>query len=123
MNGIFSHFLLQGLAGVSRRLYDGGETYAHARDVFNMNSAATWAAIGLLVFQLPFLINFFYSLFFGKRVSNNPWDATTLEWQTSSPPRLHGNFDTSIHVYRGPNEYSVPGHATDFTPQWQPGKP
>ena len=45
-------------------------------------------------------------------------DATTLEGQTPTPPG-HGNFTTPPSVYRGPYEYSVPGHARDFTPQNQ----
>ena len=120
MNGIFSHFLLQGLAGVSRRLYDGGETYAHAREVFSMNTAASWSAWGLLIMQIPFIINFFMSLFVGKKVDNNPWDATTLEWHADSPPAIGRNFKDAVQVYRGPCEYSVPDAQTDFSPQWRP---
>ena len=119
MNGIFSHFLLQGLAGVSRRLYDGGETYAHGREIFTMNSAASWAAWGLLIMQLPFIINFFVSLFAGKKVDSNPWDATTLEWHADSPPAIGANFSDAVHVYRGPCEYSVPDASEDFSPQWR----
>jgi cytochrome c oxidase subunit 1 len=51
--------------------------------------------------------------------NDNPWDATTLDWQTPTPPP-HGNFTRAIKVYRGPYEYSVPGHAADFTPQNEP---
>jgi cytochrome c oxidase subunit 1 len=47
---------------------------------------------------------------------DNPWQSTTLEWQTPTPPP-HGNFAVSPRIYRGPYEYSVPGHATDFVPQ------
>ena len=36
--------------------------------------------------QLIFLFNFFYSLKFGPKASKNPWNATTLEWVTDSPP-------------------------------------
>lgn len=121
MNGIFSHFLLQGLAGVSRRLYDGGETYAHAREVFNFNSAASWSAWGLLIVQLPFILNFFVSLFAGKKVDSNPWDATTLEWHADSPPAIGKNFQDAVQVYRGPCEYSVPDAPNDFSPQWRAG--
>jgi cytochrome c oxidase subunit 1 len=42
-----------------------------------------------------------------------------LEWQTPTPPP-HGNFLKPIEVHRGPYEYSVPGHAKDFTPQNEP---
>ena len=70
--------------------------------------------------QIPFIINFFWSIKHGRQVANdNPWDATTLEWQTPTPPP-HGNFADPIEIYRGPYEYSVPGHSTDFTPQNEP---
>ena len=57
----------------------------------------------------------------GEKVGDNPWNATTLEWQTPTPPP-HGNFLKPPHVHRGPYEYSVPGHDTDFTPQNEPVK-
>ena len=41
----------------------------------------------------------------GKKVSSdNPWDSTTLEWTSSSPP-AHGNFPTPVEVFRDPYEY------------------
>ena len=133
MNLIFQPMFAQGMAGLSRRMYDGGVTYAGANDpalgvvgvpqVFiDMNKHISWAAWLLGVAQIPFIINFFVSLKKGTPVtSDNPWGATTLEWQTPTPPP-HGNFDKPIEVYRGPYEYSVPGHAQDFTPQTEPEK-
>jgi cytochrome c oxidase subunit 1 len=83
----------------------------------NFVSISAWC-LGLS--QLPFIINFFWSIKNGKRVtSDNPWDATTIDWQTPTPPP-HGNFTKPIEVFRGPYEYSAPGHATDFTPQNEP---
>jgi cytochrome c oxidase subunit 1 len=116
MNAIFLPMLIQGFAGVERRLYDGGQTYQHMNDVFFLNKAATHSAFALGLFQIPFILNFFGSLFLGKRVEGNPWDATTLEWQTTSPPPP-GNFAEEPVVLRGPCEYSVPGAPRDFTPQ------
>ena len=117
MNLIFFPMLIQGLAGVSRRLWDGGEQYTHAQGVLQWNEVMSIAAFALAVFQVPFLINFFWSLKKGKKVeSDNPWDATTLEWQTPTPPP-HGNFKTLPEVFRGPYEYSVQGSSKDFTPQ------
>ena len=65
---------------------------------------------------MPFIINFFWSIWGGEKVGRNPWDATTVEWDAPSPPG-HGNFDKPLTVHRGPYEYSVPGAAKDFTPQ------
>ena len=59
-------------------------------------------------------------MFKGKKVeSDNPWEATTLEWNTPSPPG-HGNFVTEPVVYRAAYEYSVPGAKRDFSPQYEP---
>jgi cytochrome c oxidase subunit 1 len=70
--------------------------------------------------QIPFIINFFYSIWKGKKVENdNPWDATTLEWTAPSPPG-HGNFLTPPVAYRGPYEYSLPRRGKDYTMQNEP---
>ncbi len=120
MNVIFMPFLIMGLAGVSRRLWDGGVSYAHAQPVLHWNMVSSVGAWCLALAQIPFIYNFFKSAFRGKKAeSNNPWEATTLEWATPSPPP-HGNFTTPPEVYRGPYEYSVPGAARDYSPQWEP---
>ena len=116
MNGIFGPMLIQGLAGVSRRLYDGGATYAHAAPVLHYNKVMSHSAFALAVFQLPFIFNFFWSIWKGQRVNDNPWESTTVEWAAPSPPP-HGNFLHPIEVYRGPYEYSVPGETEDYHPQ------
>ena len=118
MNGVFWPMLIQGLAGVNRRLYDGGLEYAHAQDTLQWNAFMSYSAWTLGFFQIFFIINFFWSMKKGQKVSDNPWDATTLEWTAPSPPP-HGNFATPPRVFRGPYEYSVPGDPTDFTMQSQ----
>lgn len=122
MNLVFAPMFIQGFKGMSRRMYDGGATYFLETDpsALKLNIYITHSAIALGVFQLPFIWNFFASLFVGRKVTNdNPWDATTLDWATPTPPP-HGNFLREPVVYRGPYEYSVPGAAKDFTPQNQP---
>jgi len=122
MNCIFMPMFIQGMAGMSRRLYDGGAQYAHVQETLGLHKMISMSAWGLALFQLPFIINFFWSLYKGKKVtSDNPWEATTLEWQTPSPPG-HGNFAEEPIVRRGPYEYSVPGASKDFTPQNQEGE-
>ena len=118
INGVFMPMFIQGLAGVNRRLYDGGAQYAHAKDVLYLNEVMSWSAWGLGLFQIFFIINFFLSLKTGKKAGANPWQATTIDWvATSSPPLAHGNFDKVPTVYRDPYEYSVPGAKADFIPQ------
>ena len=96
--------------------------YAHNAGLLKWNLVIGFAAWGLGLFQLPFIFNFFWSIRHGKKTnSDNPWNATTLEWQTPTPPP-HGNFVKEPIVYRGPYEYSVPGAPTDFTPQNEPVK-
>lgn len=121
MNFIFMPMFIQGLAGVSRRLYDGGQLYQFAQPVLKWNEVMSIAAWVMGLVQIVFIVNLFMSIRKGKKVSENPWEATTLEWSaTSSPPLAHGNFETAPRVYRGPYEYSVPGNSRDFAPQNEP---
>ncbi len=119
MNLIFFPMLIQGLAGMGRRMSDGGYNYSAANPsnegvigalsptIMHLNTMIAWSVLALALFQLPFIFNFFYSIFAGRRVeSDNPWHATTLEWQTPTPPP-HGNFDKEIVVYRQPYAYSL----------------
>jgi cytochrome c oxidase subunit I len=131
MNAIFLPMFLQGLSGMSRRMYDGGASYASdmeagilglTADAIRLNVPITHAAFGLLIFQIPFIINVFYSMRNGKKVENdNPWESTTLEWATPTPPP-HGNFLEQPVVYRDPYEYSVPGSKKGFIAQNEPAE-
>ena len=136
MNFLFFPMLTQGMAGFHRRWYNGGDAYIEklgANDGVNvfgltvlekisLNEVMTVSAIALAIFQLPFLFNMFFSYFWGKKIkSDNPWDATTLEWATPTPPG-HGNFTFEPSIYRGPYEYSRPDHDADFFPQWEEPK-
>ncbi len=129
MNAVFQPMFAQGMAGMLRRMADGGANYSQARvpeaigglsdSIMRWNTSISHAAWALGLAQIPFIINFFMSMRNGKKVtSDNPWEATTLDWQTPTPPP-HGNFEKPITVYHGPYEYSVPGAKSDFTPQNQ----
>jgi cytochrome c oxidase subunit I len=73
--------------------------------------------------QLIFLANLIYSRFWGPIASENPWDATTLEWATSSPPPFDNFGGHHPVVYRGPDEYGVENpDGTDFIMQTSPAK-
>jgi len=116
MNFIFFPMLIQGLAGMQRRLFDGGATYSFTAGVQHWNEVISVAAWVMGVAQIFFIVNFFWSMKRGKVVDRNPWHATTLEWLAPSPPP-HGNFENALRVTRGPYDYSVPGALEDFTPQ------
>ncbi|MBM3836868.1 MAG: cytochrome C oxidase subunit I [Verrucomicrobia bacterium] len=131
MNLVFQPMFSQGMAGMLRRMSDGGAQYSLARvgkdaiggltdSIMHWNVTISWAAVCLGLAQIPFIINFFWSIKHGQKVtSDNPWDATTLDWQTPTPPP-HGNFATAPQAHRGPYDYSVPGSSKDFSPQNQP---
>lgn len=119
INGIFFPMFLQGMAGVHRRWYDGGVSYELAKPVLHWNEFMSVSAWLLGLAQIPFIVNFFYSIWKGKKVNDNPWEATTLEWAAPSPPP-HGNFTHEPTVYNGPYEYSLPGAPKDFLMQHEP---
>jgi len=129
MNLIFLPMFLQGMAGMHRRWYDGGQGWNVSNDHtiwgltgFEWNKPISWAAWIMGLAQLPFIFNFFWSIRHGEKVNDNPWEATTLEWTAPSPPP-HGNFIGTPVAYRGPYEYSLPGRERDFTMQNEPIAP
>ncbi|MFY7758732.1 MAG: cytochrome c oxidase subunit I [Flavobacterium stagni] len=111
------HFM--GLAGVPRRYY----MFTLVKDFEiwgDTNKLITIAALVGGFAQLLFLYNFFYSMFRGKKATQNPWQSNTLEWSTPVE-HLHGNWPGEIPtVYRGPYEYSRPDREEDFFPQYVP---
>ncbi len=117
-NGVMFPMFNLGIAGMPRRIYDY-TGYAHLAHVGGMNRMMSVSAFCLGLAQIIFIVNFFWSLWKGKPSGENPWEANTLEWMTSSPPP-HGNFTTTPTVYHGPYEYSRPGLAKDWLPQTQP---
>lgn len=130
MNIIFLPMFAQGMSGMHRRMADGGAGYSVANNpgvigalsdkMMQMNVWILVAAVLLGVVQIAFILNFFLSMKYGKQaVSENPWQATTLDWQTPTPPP-HGNFRSKPKVVRGPYDYSLPGAPADFVPQNQP---
>jgi cytochrome c oxidase subunit I len=108
------HFI--GIAGGIRRYADyTGVTYL--LPLQPLHKFITIAAFITGAAQLVFLWNFFWSLKFGEKAPINPWNATTLEWTTASPPPLDNFGGNYPSVYRGPYEFSVPGAASDFIMQ------
>ncbi len=105
-----------GIGGMMRRIYNPMQ-YEFLQPLQPINVFITVSAICLGLAQIPFVANFFWSLFTGKKAEENPWKANTLEWSAPSPPP-HGNWRDGIpFVYRGPYEYSQPGMIEDYLPQ------
>nr|WP_240457690.1 cbb3-type cytochrome c oxidase subunit I [Halomonas socia] len=113
------HFM--GFAGVPRRYYGYGETAYIADSMQTLNAFMSVAAIIVALVQLVFFYNLVRSYFHGREAGPNPWQATTLEWQTEHTPPRHGNFGAQLPVvYRWAYDYSVPGAKQDFLPQNMP---
>ena len=93
----FPQFVL-GYLGMPRRYYE----YPPEFQVLNVMSTAG-ASILAVGYLLP-LVYLIWSLRTGTRAGANPWRATGLEWQTSSPPPKH-NFDETPVVTRPPYQY------------------
>ena len=111
------HFI--GIAGFPRRYYSFTSFDAFG-SFTDLNTLVTIAAIVTFGAQFIFLFNFFYSMFFGRKASANPWQSNTLEWTTPPLPG-HGNWPGDIpSVHRWPYDYSKPGAKEDFIPQHIP---
>jgi len=116
-NAVFIPLFLIGIGGGQRRIYQ--PIYNFYKPLQPLHVIATIGLLILIIGQIPFLVNFFWSMFRGARAEANPWHANTLEWATDSPPP-HENFHTVPIVTRGPYEYSVPGIEQDWVPQNAP---
>src|SRR3954466_11668244 len=77
-----------GLAGMPRRIAD----YAANAGWNELNLLATIGGFIIGLSMLPFLWNVLVSLRSGRIAGDDPWEANTLEWATSSPPPPY-NFD------------------------------
>jgi cytochrome c oxidase subunit I+III len=85
------HFL--GFRGMPRRIY----TYPAEAGWGGINALASGGAVLLVLGGLVFLYNFIASWRSGPLAGDNPWDAGTLEWGTSSPPPSY-NFKELVTV-------------------------
>ncbi len=111
------HYL--GLAGHPRR-YSQLTEVAYLHKLVPLQTFMTYAAFVTIAAQFIFLFNLFWSMKKGAKASDNPWEATTLEWTTATPPP-HDNFGGHTPVvYHGPYEYSVPGAPRDYVMQTDP---
>nr|MDJ0774705.1 cbb3-type cytochrome c oxidase subunit I [Mastigocoleus sp. MO_167.B18] len=87
-----------GLQGMPRRvaMYDP--------QFMALNQICTIGAFILGASVIPFFLNVLWSWGFGRKAGDNPWNALSLEWTTSSPPAIE-NWDTLPVVTHGPYEY------------------
>jgi cytochrome c oxidase subunit 1 len=116
---VFMPMHYAGMAGQPRRYSQFTEVH-YLASLIPLNKFITFAAFVTIAGQLFFVVNLFWSMFKGPKASDNPWEATTLEWTTATPPP-HDNFGGKTPVvHNGPYEYNVPGAPRDYVMQSDP---
>jgi cytochrome c oxidase subunit 1 len=115
---IFWPMHYMGMTGVPRRYFQF-DAFPHFDKYQDINVLITIFAIVGFGANLLFVFNYFYSMYKGRKVTEqNPWGANTLEWTTPINPG-HGNWPGPLPiVYRWPYDYSKNGR--DFIPQTEP---
>jgi cytochrome c oxidase subunit 1 len=116
---IFMPFHYLGIAGNVRRYQAFTDDYLIP--LIPVHKFITIAALFTGFAQLIFLYNLIHSRLKGAIAPNdNPWEGTSLEWSTATPPP-HNNFgDKMPVVYHDPYQYSVEGASTDYVMQTSP---
>ena len=115
---IFWPMHYEGLAGMPRRYYDFANWESF--NMFNdLNHFISVVALIVFATQILFVLNFFYSIFKGRKVTTqNPWGSNTIEWTTPIRPG-HGNWPGEIpEVHRWAYDYGKDGR--DFISQTEP---
>jgi cytochrome c oxidase subunit I len=89
MNLAFFPMHILGLLGMPRRIY----TYPANSGWNELNLLSTVGAFLIGLSVMVFIFNFIASMKNGQKAGSDPWDAYTLEWDTTSPPKKY-NFLT-----------------------------
>ncbi len=116
---IFMPFHYLGLAANIRR-YQSFSGYMEP--LIPVHRFITIAALLTGAAQLIFVFNLIYSRFWGKPAPDNPWEGTSLEWITSSPPPFDNFGGTLPVVYHDPFQYGIEGSTGDYVMQNSPEK-
>jgi cytochrome c oxidase subunit 1 len=120
--GAYAIFMPMHYYGMSAglRRYSQSTEVAYILKLLPLQRFITFAAFITIGSQFIFLFNLFWSMAKGKKAPDNPWEATTLEWITATPPP-HDNFGGQTPVvHNGPYEYGVPGAPRDYVMQTDP---
>jgi cytochrome c oxidase subunit 1 len=95
-----------GLLGMPRRVAMYDPQFAH------LNFVCTIGSYLLAVSTIPFLVNAIWSWVAGPKAGDNPWQALTLEWMTTSPPAIE-NFEILPVLDVGPYDYGMGDRSTE----------
>jgi cytochrome c oxidase subunit 1 len=97
-NLTFLTMFIPGVEGMNRRVAIYPESFN------DINFVVTIFAFLMGVSMIPFVYNMANSWIRGAVAGDNPWQASTLEWQTTSPPPEE-NFEHEPEVFEGPYNY------------------
>src|SRR6202047_4673056 len=112
---IFMPFHYLGIAGNVRRYQAFVNEYL--QPLLPVHRFITVAALVTGAAQFIFLYNLIHSRFWGKPAPDNPWEATSLEWSTPTPPPFDNFGGKHPVVYHDPYQYGVPSSTGDYVMQ------
>jgi cytochrome c oxidase subunit 1 len=115
---IFMPFHYLGIAANVRRYQAFVDEYL--QPLIPVHRFITIAAIVTGVAQFVFLYNLIHSRFWGKAAPDNPWEATSLEWSTPTPPPFDNFGGKHPVVYHDPYQYGVQSSTGDYVMQTSP---
>ena len=116
----FMPFHYLGLAANVRRYQAFVDDYL--QPLLPVHKFITIAALFTGAAQFIFLYNLIHSRFWGKPATDNPWEGTSLEWSTATPPPLDNFGGTLPVVYHDPYQYGIEGSTGDYVMQTSPEK-
>jgi cytochrome c oxidase subunit I len=98
LNLTFFPMHIMGLLGMARRIY----TYPANQGWNELNLLASFGALIIGIGVMVFVFNVIGSLKNGEKASTDPWDAFTLEWDTTSPPKKYNFLELPVVRSRRP---------------------
>jgi cytochrome c oxidase subunit 1 len=115
---IFMPFHYLGMEGNIRRYSSFPDDFL--QPLIPVHKWITVAALVTGAAQLIFLYNLIHSRFWGKPAPDNPWEATSLEWSTATPPPFDNFGGKHPVVYHDPYQYGVQSSVGDYVMQTSP---
>ena len=115
---IFMPFHYLGIAGNIRRYSTFVDDFL--QPLIPVHRWITVAALITGATQLVLVYNLIHSRFWGKPAPDNPWEATSLEWSTATPPPFDNFGGKHPVVYHDPYQYGVQSSTGDYVMQTSP---